>query len=69
MELRVVSIGDPKYATGLSNVDHETYPTIEFAGCSSSSTGTNALLTGTVRMAEDGTVRWSWVGVILPVRQ
>ena len=43
----------------------ETYPTIYFGGRSSSSNGNSATLSGTVRMAEDGTIRWSWVGTIV----
>jgi hypothetical protein len=39
----------------------EKYPDIHFTGRAISSHGYDAILTGVVRMAEDGTVRWSWV--------
>lgn len=48
-----------------SGTRKETYPTIHFGGRSSSSNGNSATLSGTVRMGEDGTIRWSWVGAIV----
>lgn len=58
MELKVTSVAEPKEA---DSIIAKKYPTIHFAGRSTSSGFNGASLRGTVRMAEDRTIRWSWV--------